>query len=140
MFSITYKGWPIHGWADRDDVKVIDPDRKIIKFGSLNAAKAYIARHHVPITYEDVEGNRVDSNCCCQVDHYRTFCHINQPNATVDDVKAKLQTKWEVRGCDEDAPGEFAVCIRSMSPIGTEAIARMGFSKVTGLRQVVVIR
>jgi hypothetical protein len=44
MWTINYRGCYIHGYCNRDDVRVLLPDGTIVNKVSLDAAKRYIRK------------------------------------------------------------------------------------------------
>lgn len=44
MFTVSYRGWWIHGWFDRNEVRVQSPDFVSTRKPSVRAAKAFIRK------------------------------------------------------------------------------------------------
>jgi predicted secreted protein len=44
VFTLSYKNWFIHGWCDREEVRVQSPDFQFTVAKSVFAAKAFITK------------------------------------------------------------------------------------------------
>ena len=45
MYTITYKGWFIHGYTDSKECKVQIPNYEIVTCKSIHTAKLFITSH-----------------------------------------------------------------------------------------------